>query len=610
MPITSLTSYFNTSSFGDANASTRNQQELALTLDSAAQELSNWKSLISMSAGGGAYELGRLAAATFVSSVPVLCAVPFLTQALTFFSGALADTGLTGILDQAFGNAEEGESFWVRMMDQSSVRGMGLLGAGQSFVVIQLMQGLASAGRGMLGGENSKKEQGGMLASILQGLRCHFGSGMFAGLTGGVVSAVEKRMEIKSKHMHVKTGLDLTLQNLGRKVFNSEPRRLAYAEGSASLHETPGFIHLAKRHDGGKKGGPRGPQRTGQTISLDEGRVEKKIKQLRDLLINTPISRDLASKLKLADSHSETGGSLHKKTSAVPLDDNSLKQVREVLELISDVYQRSLVEITAAETLKMLNDLETCLKTGKGLEALHQKIEGTVYTKLMVGHLSRFLENPALATRSDIDSLVEVSQNSFEANLDLARFVGILTLISQSHPDSVLRNYASSQLEPLRDLLAKQILEVTLAPEATPDTWLSRIEEAGHRDNLTLISELTLRFYASDPSPGEVERLLENRIPLVRNMALMRVLETSENRGEIWAQRRERIERDCNSDNLPIMEAGIDDLVVFVTYEIKPAMALLAKFTTDFDYPERQERAADYASDLEKTGLSLGKSPS
>jgi len=204
MPITSLTSYFNTTSFGDTNTYTRNQQELALTLDSAVHELANWKSLIAMSAGGGAFEGGRLLATTFLSSVPVLSAIPLLTKAVTFFAGALADTSLTRLIHQAFGNVGEEESFSEQITSQGSVRLLGVLGAGQCFVVIQLLQGLASVSRGMVCGESSQNQQGSFLHHLLMGLQCHFGSGMFAGLTGGVVSAVEARISLRTKNMNVR----------------------------------------------------------------------------------------------------------------------------------------------------------------------------------------------------------------------------------------------------------------------------------------------------------------------------------------------------------------------------------------------------------------------
>ncbi len=212
MPITSLTSYFNTSFFGDTNTYTRNQQELALTLDSAAHELANWKSLLAMSAGGGAFEGGRLLASTFLSSVPVLSAIPLLTKAVTFFAGALADTSLTRLINQAFGNAGEEESFFDQITSQGSVRLMGLVGMGQSFAVMQLLQGFASVSRGMICEENLKNKNSGFLHHLILGLQCHFGSGMFAGLTGGIVAAVEQRMSLRTKNVVVGTGRDLSLR--------------------------------------------------------------------------------------------------------------------------------------------------------------------------------------------------------------------------------------------------------------------------------------------------------------------------------------------------------------------------------------------------------------
>jgi len=249
MPITSLTSYFNTSSFGDTNTYTRNQQELALTLDSAAHELANWKSLIAMSAGGGAFEGGRLLATTFFSSVPVLSAIPLLTKAVTFFAGALADTSLTRLIHQAFGNVGEEESFSEQITSQGSVRLLGVLGAGQCFVVIQLLQGLASVSRGMVCGESSQNQQGSFLHHLLMGLQCHFGSGMFAGLTGGVVAAVEQRMSIRTLNMNVGAFTDkswrASLRNFG-KNFSEDFEKLsaswnpqASTVGSREIGATP-----------------------------------------------------------------------------------------------------------------------------------------------------------------------------------------------------------------------------------------------------------------------------------------------------------------------------------------------------------------------------------
>jgi len=204
MPITSLTSYFNTTSFGNTNSYTRNQEELALTLDSAAHELSNWKSLLSMSAGGGGFEVGKLAATTFLSSMPALCAVPFLTNVFTFVAGAIADTRLTRLINQAFDNTGEEESFLDQITSQGSVRLMGLVGMGQSFAVIQLLQGLASVSREAICSRGDRPvAPTSFLHHLLLGLQCHFGSGMFAGLTGRVVGAVEQRISLRTKNVDV-----------------------------------------------------------------------------------------------------------------------------------------------------------------------------------------------------------------------------------------------------------------------------------------------------------------------------------------------------------------------------------------------------------------------
>ncbi|GEM_PF-6115999 len=238
MPITSLTSFFNTSSFGDRNTYTQNQQELALTLDCAAQELSNWKALLSMSAGGGAFELGRLAATTFFTAVPVLSAIPVLTNTFSFVAGAMADTSFTSFISQLLGEGDgEGESFFERVSSQGSVRAMGLVGAGQSFAVLQLLMGLSSVSQGMLCGENPKKEQGGMLGSIIQGLRCHFGSGMFAGLTGGVVAAVEQRISLRTKNMN-NVGANLACPPVVWRVFAQNRGR---SQGSPLQNSGPSF---------------------------------------------------------------------------------------------------------------------------------------------------------------------------------------------------------------------------------------------------------------------------------------------------------------------------------------------------------------------------------
>ncbi|GEM_PF-4641832 len=201
-PITSLTSYFNTTSFGDRNAYTRNQKELALTLDSAAHELGNWKSLLAMSAGGGGFELGKFAATAFFGSAAPLCAIPLLTRAFTFMAGAAADTAFTRTVNSFFGNEGE-ESFFEQMRSQGGIRLMGSVGLGQSFFVIQLLQGLAMAGQEVICENPSGKKPGGFLHHLVMGLQCHFGSGMFSVFTGGVVNAAEERFRIKSRNMNV-----------------------------------------------------------------------------------------------------------------------------------------------------------------------------------------------------------------------------------------------------------------------------------------------------------------------------------------------------------------------------------------------------------------------
>jgi len=240
VPITSLTSYFNTSSFGDRNTYTQNQTELALTLDSAAQELSNWKSLVSMSAGGAAFEGGKLAARVLLSSVPPLCAVPLLTNAFTFLAGASADTAFTGFLSRLLEKGAENatETFFEQMTSQGSVRGMGLLGMGQNFVVIQLLQGLASVSQGILCEGNSKNKNSGFLHHLILGLQCHFGSGMFTCLTGGMVNGFEQRLALRSKNMHVETLLTAPTKGIKRFLRNLGPQ-LQTESGSAFPHSGP-----------------------------------------------------------------------------------------------------------------------------------------------------------------------------------------------------------------------------------------------------------------------------------------------------------------------------------------------------------------------------------
>ncbi len=198
MSITSLTSYFNTASFGDGNTYTRNQEELALTLDSAAHQLADWKGLLAMSSGGMGFELGSLAARTLFAATPALCAIPFLTNAFTFFVGALSDTGLTRVVNYFLENGgEESESFFEQVTSQGGVRAMGFLGAGQNFVVVQVLMGLSSVS------QDHGPANGAFLHSLIQGLRCYFGSGMFTSFTGGVLGAVEQRIKLKTNNINV-----------------------------------------------------------------------------------------------------------------------------------------------------------------------------------------------------------------------------------------------------------------------------------------------------------------------------------------------------------------------------------------------------------------------
>ncbi|GEM_PF-6055570 len=203
MPITSLTSYYNTTFFGDTNTYTQNQKELALTLDSAAHELGNWRTLVSMSAGGAAFEGGQLAATALFGSFAPLAALPFIAKAFSFAVGAVSDTGLTTLVNQALGNEEGDESFLEKLNTQGTSRLVGLMALGQSFAVMQVMQGVAGAAREAMGENSDGKKQGGMLRQIITGLQCYFGSGMFAGFTGGIVNAAEQRISLKTRHVNV-----------------------------------------------------------------------------------------------------------------------------------------------------------------------------------------------------------------------------------------------------------------------------------------------------------------------------------------------------------------------------------------------------------------------
>ncbi|GEM_PF-5069714 len=245
MPITSLTSYFNTTSFGDQNLFTRNQDELALTLDCAARQLADFKGLALMSAGGGAFEVGRLLATTFFSAVPVLSAIPLLTRSFTFVSGITADMAFTTFLSQIFGEAGENDvPFWQQVLDQGSVRGMSLIGAGQSFAVIQVLTGLASVSGGILceedpsRGNPPKADAPTFLSSMIQGLRCYFGSGAFGVLSGGLLGAVEQRISLKTKNMN-NVGANLACPPVVWRVFAQNRGR---SQGSPLQNSVKNFF--------------------------------------------------------------------------------------------------------------------------------------------------------------------------------------------------------------------------------------------------------------------------------------------------------------------------------------------------------------------------------
>ncbi len=214
-----------------------------------------------MSSGGAGWELGRLAATTFLTAVPALSAVPVLTNVFTFVAGAVADTGFTGLVSQLLEDQEgsESESFFERLMSGGSVRAMSLVGAGQSFAVVQVLIGLASVSQGMLCEKSSKgPADGAFLSSILQGLRCHFGSGMFTGLTGGVVNSVEARISLRTRNMNINVGANLACPPVVWRVFaqnkgRSQGSPLLLLAGPQEIGGIPEPI-MAVRRDPNKTG--------------------------------------------------------------------------------------------------------------------------------------------------------------------------------------------------------------------------------------------------------------------------------------------------------------------------------------------------------------------
>ncbi|GEM_PF-4327493 len=259
MPITSLTSYFNTSSFGDTNAFTQNQKELAFTLQTAAEELSHWKGLVTMSFAGSGFEVGRLVTSTLLAPLAPY-ALPLFTQTLTWLGGVVFDTGFSSLANYVLEEGAENENFLDRMMSQSSSRALCVVGMGQSFAVMQLLQSLASVSQGMLGQENAQKGQAGTLHSLVQGFRCYFGSGMFAGLTGGAVSSAEARMSLKTKNMVVGTPSAGSLRVVPTNRTNQNRALLP----SRMQHATPQGIFLASDNNGG---GKKPPPRAGSSTS-------------------------------------------------------------------------------------------------------------------------------------------------------------------------------------------------------------------------------------------------------------------------------------------------------------------------------------------------------
>jgi len=171
----------------------------------------------------------------------------------------LADSSLTGFLNHVLENAGSEETFLEQITSQSSARAMGVLGMGQGFAVMQLLQGLASVSRGMLCEKNPENKRGGFLNSLLLGLQCHFGSGMFTGLSGGIVNSVEQRISLKTRNV----GANLACPPVVWRVFAQNKRRsqgspLQNWEGAflgsqlspEPSHTSLGII-LASKMDGG-----------------------------------------------------------------------------------------------------------------------------------------------------------------------------------------------------------------------------------------------------------------------------------------------------------------------------------------------------------------------
>ncbi len=210
-PVTSLTSFFRNCSFGDSNQTTRNQQELALILESAAHTLGDIKGYIAMSAGGAAFECGGLLASTFLSSVcPPLSALPLFTQAFIFGVSAFSDTMVTCWAKSVLEDSSGQESFWEQTKSQGSVRLMGILARGQCFAVVNILQGMTT----VVCEEKADTQSGGLLGQMIIGVQCYMGSGAFGYCTLGVMQEIGERFKIQLKNVNERT----LYENLRKKV--------------------------------------------------------------------------------------------------------------------------------------------------------------------------------------------------------------------------------------------------------------------------------------------------------------------------------------------------------------------------------------------------------
>ncbi len=284
--VTSLTSYFNTASFGDQNALTRNQESLALTLDSAAHELGNWKTLISMSAGGVAFEGGQLAATALFGSCAPLVALPFISKAFSFALGAVSDTGITTAVNHALGNGGGDESFLERLNTQGLARAVGLMAVGQSFAVMQVMQGVAGATREAMCEASSQTKPGAVLHQIVMGLQCHLGSTMSGVFGGNMVQGVEQRLRIKTQNMRVEVGnlLSASRRDWGNRALQALGMKENWVPAGGVLDPTHTVFSETEE--------PRGTSGSKLTL-VKTGESEKRVKPPSKL---TPLLKTLLPK--------------------------------------------------------------------------------------------------------------------------------------------------------------------------------------------------------------------------------------------------------------------------------------------------------------------------